>query len=137
MKCVRIIKKLLISLKENKMLRLLGMAKDIDFKQLSDDRKVLEKNCSNIMSALLGHYGYRKEEIDDINLRYHAQTEYKRIVDWLEQGSAKERVLADLYFATEIDNLERVNHIMNGKVESFTEKDMHLLKILGLSTSGT
>jgi len=109
------------------------VAREIDWKQLSDDRKVLEKNSPKIMSALLEHYGYTPEEINDINTRYYIQTDYKKIVDWLRQGTARERLLADLYFVTEIDNLERVNNIMNGNVEGLTEKDLHMMKILGLS----
>ncbi len=108
------------------------MTKEIDWKQISDDRKVLEINSPKIMSALLEYHGYTPEEINDINSRFYIQREYEKIVDWLRQGTARERKLADLYFATEIDNLERVNNIMNGNVEGFTEKDLHILKILGL-----
>ena len=113
------------------------MAREITWKQLSDDRKNLEKNSPNIMRALLEKYGYSPEEIDDINSRFYIQTEYEKIVDWLRHGTARERRLADLYFASEIDNLERVHDIMNGNVEGFTEKDLHLLKIFGLSISET
>ncbi len=113
------------------------MTKEIDWNQLSDDRKVLEKNSPKIMSALLDKYGYSQEEVNDINTRFYIQTEYEKIVDWLRQGSARERRLADLYFVSEVDNLERVHNIMNGNVEGFTAKDMRLLKILGFSISET
>lgn len=85
------------------------------------------------MNKLLEEYGFTQEEMIDINSRYDAQTEYKKIVDWLQKGSNRERLLADIYFAVEIDNLERVNDIMSGNIERFTDKDMRLMKILGLS----
>jgi hypothetical protein len=109
------------------------MPKYINWKQLLRDRKILEKNIFKIMSKLLDAYGFTKEEVDDINSRYDEQTEYKKIVDWLRQGSDRERLLADLYFTTEIDNLERVNDIMKGNVERITEEDNRLMKILGFS----
>lgn len=108
------------------------MSKVINCNQALNDRKILEKNASNIMNNLLKGYGFTKDEVDDINSRYNEQTEYKKMVDWLQQGSDRERLLADLYFATEIDNLERVNDIMALNVEKLTEKDMRLMKILGL-----
>ena len=58
---------------------------------------------------------------------------YKKIVDWLRNGSEREKLLADLYFATEIDNLERFNNIMTGNVEKLTDQDLSLMRILGFS----
>lgn len=109
------------------------MGKDINWRQVSSDRKVLMKNSHKIMNKLLKGYGFTPKEIDDINSRYHEQTEYNRIMDWLQKGSDRECLLADIYFVVEIDNLERVNDIMNGNVERLTDKDMHIMKILGLS----
>jgi hypothetical protein len=101
-------------------------------KQTLKDRKILEKNAPKIMSKLLEGYSFTKEEIDDINSRYSEQTEYKKIVDWLRNGSEREKLLADLYFATEIDNLERVNNILALNVKRVTEEDTRLMKILGV-----
>ena len=112
------------------------MARDVNWKQALNDRRILEKNAPKIMSKLLEGHGFTKEEIDDINSRYNDQKEYKKIVDWLRQGSGRERLLADLYFATEIDNLERINNIMGGNVEKFTDQDMHLMEILGIFEYG-
>ncbi len=109
------------------------MRKNINWKQVSNDRKILEKNAPKIMNNILKWHKFTVEEINDINSRYDAQTEYKKIVDWLRTGSDREKLLADLYFACEIENLERVNDIMSGNVERFTDKDMYILKILGLS----
>jgi hypothetical protein len=102
-------------------------------KQALNDRKVLEKNAHKILNKLLEGYEFSSEEIDDINSRYNAQTEYKKMVDWLRNGSEREKLLADLYFATEIDNLERCNDIMSGNVEKITDQDMIIMRILGFS----
>lgn len=102
------------------------MAKDVDWKQVSNDRKILMKNSTKIKNKLLKGYGFTPKEIDNIILRYGKQTEYKKIEDFLRNGSDRERLLADIYFAVEID-------IMSGNVERFTDKDTHLMKILGLS----
>ena len=109
------------------------MRRNVNWKQASNDRKVLEKNAQKIMSKLLEGYGFTREEVDDINSRYDRQTEYKKIVDWLRSGSEREKLLADLYFATEIDNLERFNNIMAGNVEKLTDQDLSLMRILGFS----
>lgn len=108
------------------------MSKTIDLNQALKDRKILEKNASKIMSKLLKGHGFTPEEIYNINSRYSEQTEYKKIVDWLRNGSEREKLLADLYFATEIDNLERVNNIIAQNVKRLTEEDIRLMKILGM-----
>ena len=108
------------------------MSKTIDLNQALKDRKILEKNASKIMSKLLKGYGFTPEEMNNINSRYSEQTEYKKIVDWLRNGSEREKLLADLYFATEIDNLERVNNIIAQNVKRLTEEDIRLMKILGM-----
>jgi hypothetical protein len=107
------------------------MRRTVDCKQALNDRKILEKNAPEIMIKLLDGYGFTKEEIDNINSRYSRQTEYKKIVDWLRNGSEREKLLADLYFATEIDNLERFNSILAGNVEKLTDQDLSLMRILG------
>lgn len=109
------------------------MKKTVNWKQALNDRKILEKNAPKIMANLLEGYGFTREEIDDINSRYDMQTEYKKIVDWLRNGSEREKLLADLYFATEIDNLERFNNIMAGNIEKLTDQDLSLMRILGFS----
>jgi hypothetical protein len=101
-------------------------------KQALKDRKILEKNVPKIMSKLLEGYGFTLEEMNDINSRYGEQTEYKKIVDWLRNGSDREKLLADLYFATEVDNLERVNNIIALNLKRVTEEDIRLMKILGI-----
>ena len=109
------------------------MGKDINWKRALNDRKILKKNAPKIMIKLLDGYGFTKEDIYDINSRYDAQTEYKKIVDWLRNGSEREKLLADLYFATEIDNLERFNSIMAGNIEKITDRDITIMRILGFS----
>ncbi len=108
------------------------MGKDINWEQASNDRKTLMKNSPKIMNKLLKGYGFTQKEIGDINSRYSTRIEYKRTVDCLQKGSYREQLLADIYFAVEIDNLERVNDIMCGNVERLTDKDVHIMKILGL-----
>jgi hypothetical protein len=110
----------------------MSVPRDVNWKQALNDRKILEKNASKIMKKLLEGYRFTPEEINDINSRYNKQTEYKKIVDWLRNGSEREKLLADLYFVTEIDNLERANDIMGGNVDRLTEDDIRLMKILGL-----
>ena len=102
-------------------------------KQASADRKILMKNSIKIKNKLLEGYGFTPKEIDDLNSRYNKQSEYKKIEDWLRTGSDREKLLADIYFAIEIDNLERINDIMSGNVETITDTDIQLMKILGLS----
>lgn len=109
------------------------MEEVINLRQALNDRKILEKNAIKIMSKLLKAHGFTSEEIDDINSRYDGQTEYKKIVDWLRNGTEREKLLADLYFATEIDNLERVNNIMTGNVEKLSDQDLSLMRILGFA----
>lgn len=109
------------------------MTKDINWEQASNDRKILMKNIPKIKNKLLKGYGFAPKEIGDINSRFNKQSEYKKIEDWLRNGSDRERLLADIYFAVEIDNLERVNSIMSGNIETLTNEDIHLMKILGLS----
>jgi hypothetical protein len=109
------------------------MRKTVNWKQALNDRKILEKNAPKIMLKLLEGYGFTREEINDINTRYDEQMEYKKIVDWLRSGSEREKLLADLYFATEIDNLERFNNIMAGNIEKLTDQDLSLMRILGFS----
>lgn len=108
------------------------MAKDINWVRY-EDRNILEKNTISIMNELIEGYGFSQKEIDDMYSRYNAQAEYKNFVDYLQQGSERERLFADLYFAVEIENLERVNDIISGNVEKLTEKDLRLMKILGQS----
>lgn len=99
---------------------------------MSNDRKILMKNSPKIKSKLLKGYGFTQNELNDINSRYAIQTGYNKIEDWLRNGSDREKLLAEIYFAVEIDNLERINDIMGGNVARLTDKDVHIMKILGL-----
>ena len=87
---------------------------------------------TRIKTKLLKGYSFSPAEINDINSRFCAQTSYNKIEDWLRRGSDREKLLADIYYAVESNNLERINDIMSGNVEKLTDKDIHLIRILGL-----
>lgn len=97
-----------------------------------NDKKVLIRNQLKIVEKTLKGHGFTQEEIDEINGRYNKE-KYKTFRNFLlrDGGSERERLLADIYYATEIKNLERVNDFFDTKT-NLDRIDGDLLKILNI-----
>lgn len=94
------------------------------------DKKTLVKNQYKILERVLKGHEFKQEELDDIYGRYDKK-EYNTFIAFLSRdgSSEREKLLADIYYATEINNLERVNNFIDRKI-GLENADKGLIKIL-------
>ena len=96
------------------------------------DIKILRINKPKILKNVLEGYNFTQKEIDEINEKYGQEKDkYNNIIEYLrrEGSSGRECLLSDIYEATEIENLIKINDFFDLK-KNPDEELMRMLKTL-------
>lgn len=97
------------------------------------DIKMLRRDKPKILKNVLEGYNFTKKEIDEINKKYDQEKDkYNDIIEYLrrEGSSGRECLLSDIYEATEIENLIKINDFFGLKIKNPDEELMGMLKTL-------
>lgn len=99
------------------------------------DIKTLKKNLPKILKSILECNNFLPIEINRISDNYIKEKEkYNNMRDYLRrpESSGRERLLSDIYKATEIENLIKVDDFLNLKNKNPDEELIRILNILGI-----
>jgi hypothetical protein len=101
----------------------------------NSDIKTLRKNQPKILKNVLEGYNFSPKEINQINDNYlKTKDKYVNIKDYLSrpESSGRECLLYDIYEATEIESLIKVNDFLGLKIKNPDEELLRTLNILGI-----
>lgn len=91
------------------------------------------RNKPKILKNVLEGYNFSQKEIDDINKKYDQEKDkYSNTIEYLrrEGSSGRECLLSDIYEATEIENLIKINDFFALRIKDPDEELMRMLKTL-------
>lgn len=107
----------------------------LDGNMSDTDIQTLKKNMSKIRSYILKSYDFGPKELDDIKQNYDSyKGQYSDIKDFLRRpdSSGRECLLADIYEATELESLIRVNNFLSFEIKNPDEELIKTMNILGI-----